>query len=582
MKVSNLNGCKVYNLSSSKAMPGWISQAQRKKLSKDEDWNKRLELIQDFEVTTAAQCITMTRDAEHILVAGTYQPVVKCFTTSDLTMKFQRGLTCEVVAMESLSDDYSKIVFLQSDRTIALHAAYGTHYSLRVPKFGRHLQYNWNNCDLYCCGAGDEIYRLNLEVGQFKEPFHMKTEGCNKMHINPVHQLLACGGEQGICEFWDPRSRSRVSSINIFDQQATSNDITALKFDNDGLTMMLGTASGYVHMFDIRSRQPIYTKEHQYGLPIVDISYHHSSKTILTTDKKLVKIWERNEPNLGKVMANIETPADINALCIANDRRGETGLLMLAGEQGRIMTYFVPQLGPAPRWCSFLEGLTEELEENAKSSVYEDYKFVTRQELDDLGATGLIGTPMLRGYMHGFFMEMKLYNKLRAVSKPFEYEEYRKKKIQERIDAKRASRIATVQRLPKVNQDLAKKLLKKQTSKAGAEEGKKDAKDLVDPRFRAVFEREEFQVDEDAEEYRQRNPVLKAKEGEFAMAAKRAQLKRNRERDSEGPGGHKKPRKMFTLAEGVSANDVVFKGAKEQRSMKKDMKTFSKMTLKDP
>lgn len=657
MKVSNLNGCKVYNLSSSKAMPGWISQAQRKKLSKDEDWNKRLELIQDFEVTTAAQCITMTRDAEHILVAGTYQPVVKCFTTSDLTMKFQRGLTCEVVAMESLSDDYSKIVFLQSDRTIALHAAYGTHYSLRVPKFGRHLQYNWNNCDLYCCGAGDEIYRLNLEVGQFKEPFHMKTEGCNKMHINPVHQLLACGGEQGVCEFWDPRSRSRVSSINIFDQQATSNDITALKFDNDGLTMMLGTASGYVHMFDIRSRQPIYTKEHQYGLPIVDISYHHSSKTILTTDKKLVKIWERNEPNLGKVMANIETPADINALCIANDRRGETGLLMLAGEQGRIMTYFVPQLGPAPRWCSFLEGLTEELEENAKSSVYEDYKFVTRQELDDLGATGLIGTPMLRGYMHGFFMEMKLYNKLRAVSKPFEYEEYRKKKIQERIDAKRASRIATVQRLPKVNQDLAKKLLKKQTSKAGTEEGKKDAKDLVDPRFRAVFEREEFQVDEDAEEYRQRNPVLKAsakqrrqedsddegagedfddydqldddddeedgglyeraddseddydpaaeddeallarrkkkkhgrggdgsdeeEEGEFALAAKRAQLKRNRERDSEGPAGQKKPRKMFTLAEGVSANDVVFKGAKEQRSMKKDMKTFSKMTLKD-
>lgn len=659
MKVANLNGCKVYNLSSSKAMPGWISQAQRKKLSKDEDWNRRLELIQDFEVTTAAQCITMTRDSEHILVAGTYPPVVRCFTTSDLTMKFQRGLTCEVVSMESLSDDYSKIVFLQSDRTIALHAAYGTHYSLRVPKFGRHLQYNWNNCDLYCCGAGDEIYRLNLEVGQFKEPFRTKFEGSNKMHINPVHQLLACGGEQGICEFWDPRSRSRASSINIFDQHGQSNDITAIKFDNDGLTMMLGTASGYVHMFDIRSRQPVYTKEHQYGLPIVDISFHHASKTVLTTDKKLVKIWERNEPNLGKVLTNIETPADINSVCIANDRRGETGLLMLAGEQGRIMTYFVPQLGPAPRWCSFLEGLTEELEETAKSSVYEDYKFVTRQELEELGATGLIGTPMLRGYMHGFFMEMKLYNKLRAVSKPFEYEEYRKKKIQERIEAKRASRISTVQRLPKINQDLAKKLLKKQTSKGGVDENtKKDAKELVDPRFRAVFEREEFQVDEDAEEYRMRNPVLKASAkqrrqddsddegagedfddydqddaadddsddgfyeradnseddydpaaeddealllsmrnkknkhgksgndeddedyGEFALATKRAQMKRSRENDNE-EHGEKRARKMFTLAEGVTANDVVFKGAREQRSMKRELKTLSKMTLND-
>lgn len=49
--------------------------------------------------------------------------------------------------------------------------------------------------------------------------------------------------------------------------------------------------------------------------------------------------------------------------------------------------------------------------------------------MEELSAGGLIGTPALKGYMHGFFMEMKLYSKLRAVSKPFEYEEHRKKKI---------------------------------------------------------------------------------------------------------------------------------------------------------
>ncbi len=36
--------------------------------------------------------------------------------------------------------------------------------------------------------------------------------------------------------------------------------------------------------------------------------------------------------------------------------------------------YFVPSLGPAPRWCSFLEGLTEELEESATPTLYDDYR----------------------------------------------------------------------------------------------------------------------------------------------------------------------------------------------------------------
>ena len=42
-------------------------------------------------------------------------------------------------------------------------------------------------------------------------------------------------------------------------------------------------------------------------------------------------------------------------------------------------------LGPAPRWCSFLDSLTEELEESDQSNVYDDYKFVTKKELDSLG-----------------------------------------------------------------------------------------------------------------------------------------------------------------------------------------------------
>lgn len=44
-------------------------------------------------------------------------------------------------------------------------------------------------------------------------------------------------------------------------------------------------------------------------------------------------------------------------------------------------TYYIPQLGPAPRWASFLENITEEMEDQTTRSVYEDYKFLSRSEL---------------------------------------------------------------------------------------------------------------------------------------------------------------------------------------------------------
>jgi len=131
MRVASNNGCKVYNLSSGKPLPQWQSEKKKRAMAKDENFRRRVEIIQDFEMTTACQCIKMTADGEHIILTGTYPPLVRCFTVSDMSMKFQRGLTCEVIAFECLSDNFGKIAFLQADRTINFHAPYGTHYSTR-------------------------------------------------------------------------------------------------------------------------------------------------------------------------------------------------------------------------------------------------------------------------------------------------------------------------------------------------------------------------------------------------------------------------------------------------------------------
>ena len=60
------------------------------------------------------------------------------------------------------------------------------------------------------------------------------------------------------------------------------------------------------------------------------------------------------------------------------------------------LNYVFIILGPAPRWCAFLDNITEEIEESSVTTVYDDYKFVTQTELTDLGLDHLIGTSLLR------------------------------------------------------------------------------------------------------------------------------------------------------------------------------------------
>lgn len=85
----------------------------------------------------------------------------------------------EVVQFKMLSDDYSKIALLEADRNIELHAQYGKHFKIRIPKFGRDLTYNPFTCDLIAVGASSEIYRLNLGIGRFQNPLESESEEIN-------------------------------------------------------------------------------------------------------------------------------------------------------------------------------------------------------------------------------------------------------------------------------------------------------------------------------------------------------------------------------------------------------------------
>ena len=159
--------------------------------------------------------------------------MMKIFDTSELNLKCERGLDSEVVKMKILSDDYSKVAFLLSDRNIELHAQYGRHYRIRIPRFGRDMVYAPYNAELITVGASNQIWRLDLDQGRYMVPFESQSEEVNAIAYSRQLNLIATGGMNGVTEFWSLDEKERVSSIPLKGHKTFKNydiggEITAL------------------------------------------------------------------------------------------------------------------------------------------------------------------------------------------------------------------------------------------------------------------------------------------------------------------------------------------------------------------
>jgi len=209
MRLSTLNGVKIYDLSAGKSLPEYMEEAKKRniKLKALDDYRNRIELIQDFSFSVASHRVRTSADGNYIVASGVYPPRVKIFETSELGMKVERGIDAEVIQMQILSDDYSKIALLCDDRNIELHAQYGRHFKIRIPKFGRDMAYNPHTAELLAVGATNEIYRLNLSLGRFSSPFISDAEELTCVAYSSQLELAATGSIDGRVEFWDMNSK---------------------------------------------------------------------------------------------------------------------------------------------------------------------------------------------------------------------------------------------------------------------------------------------------------------------------------------------------------------------------------------
>ncbi|KAF2680899.1 WD40 repeat-like protein [Lentithecium fluviatile CBS 122367] len=590
MKISNNSTVPVYTISGAEArpLPEWLMRKRKRSLKQDPEFANRVELLQDFEFEEASQCVRVSEDGDWAMSTGTYKPQIHVHHLPQLSLSFERHTNCLNETFLLLSSDYTKSIHLQTDRFVELHTAGGLHYRTRIPRFGRDLVYDRHSAEALIPSVGvngeglGEVYRLNLEVGRFMKSYEVDVGGddtttagagslqggINAGSVNTgsiaeeSHNLLAFGTSLGTVEFWDSRSRNRVGILSApTDAFEGRSEITALQFHRSGLELATGNSNGLIHLYDLRSPVPLLKKDQGYNFPIKNIIYLNSSTSsraqnsepkILTADKRIIKIWDARD---GAHWTSVEPAVDLNHVEWCKD----SGMLLTANEGKQQHSFFIPQLGPAPKWCAFLDNIVEEMAEDpndpnsynktAAGEVYDNFKFLTLPQLRQLNLDHLIGTTgLLRPYMHGHFVAQKLYEEARLISNPDLWQEQRQKSIQEKISKERESRIRGNKKASvKVNRKLAEKILEreekaerrraKRVLEKGGDDDMLDGETapaveeleepavekkpvggvLNDPRFARLFQDEDFEVDEESHEFQAINPSTRLPKGLTAV-----------------------------------------------------------------
>ncbi|KAF8864748.1 WD repeat-containing protein-like protein [Acephala macrosclerotiorum] len=529
MKLTNANDVPVYTISgasTARPLPDWLARKRKRSLKNDPEYANRVELLQDFEFEEASSCIRVSEDGEWVMSTGTYKPQIHTHYLPHLSLSFARHTTSLNHSFVLLSSDYTKSLHLQTDRRLEFHTAGGCHYQTRIPRYGRDLLYDRHTAEALIPSVGvngegsGEVYRLNLEIGRFMKPYQVDVGGddmttagggalqggINTGSVNTAavaedsHNLLAFGTSIGTVEFWDPRSKARVGIL-----AGQEGEITALDFDRSGLSLATGSSEGLVKIFDLRRPVPILSKDQGYGFPIKTLLHMTTSsqeKKILSADKRIIKLWDEAD---GKPWTSVEPAVDINSVAWCKN----SGMVLTANEGKQQHAFFIPQLGPAPKWCSFLDNMVEEMAEEAPAETYDNYKFLTLPELKALNLGHLVGTTnLLRPYMHGYFAASRLYEEARLIANPYIWDEERTKRVKEKVEKERASRIRGSKKV-KVNQNLVDRMLKRQERREKVDE---NMGVLGDSRFGKLFEDEEFAVDERSREFQALNPSTKVGE----------------------------------------------------------------------
>uniref|UniRef100_A0AC34RS41 NUC153 domain-containing protein n=1 Tax=Panagrolaimus sp. JU765 TaxID=591449 RepID=A0AC34RS41_9BILA len=561
MEVSVTDDVKIYDLSTGDSIPEWISAKRRRKLQKQHnDYRNTIRLIQEFGFKDYSTALAITPDCSQILATGMYKPMLKCYNLDEMTVKFEHGLDIITMKILPLSDDFRKVILMQDMRYIEIFSNGCRYFQFRVPALNRDMAFSKEASDLFVVGDSSEVYRFNFEIGRFATSLQSEATALNCCAVSDYHQLLLCGTNDGRVEAFDHRDPAKVGILDCalstldFDIETKlggTAEITSIAY-KDALTYGVGTSTGHVLLYDLRSSRPMLIKDHNVGLPITKIDFAKEQDAVLSMDSRMLKFWDENT---GKPIGAIEPAYPL----VDFIRYPDSGLLFFAVESPEMLQYFVPMFGPAPRWCYHLDAIVEELEEVKTVDTYDDYKFVTKENLQEIGLDNLIGTSLLRAHMHGYFIDARLYNRAVTFIQPQAVKNLRRRRIRDKME-KASTALPEPKQLAariKVNKELATELKIMAQDKNKSQIAKQI---LADDRYASLFTEEDFAIDKHSDQFKRMQ--FNAQRREAARKKKKAVASHE---EDEGPKSG-----LFMDDEPVDdmASDLedLFQGDKEESS----------------
>ncbi len=149
------------------------------------------------------------------------------------------------------------------------------------------------------------------------------------------HGLLSFGTSLGTVEFWDPRSKARVATL-----QSDGGEVTALTFFNNGLSFGTGSSTGLVRLYDMRQPAPLVQKDQGFGYAIkklLPLTTASGEKKILSADQRIIRIFDQDT---GEPLVAIEPEVELNDVAIVPD----SGMILSANEGPAQHAWFIPTI----------------------------------------------------------------------------------------------------------------------------------------------------------------------------------------------------------------------------------------------
>jgi ribosome biogenesis protein ENP2 len=358
--------------------------------------------------------IKLSNDFLTLAVSGEYPPQVKIFDLADLsqtTVFMTRKMPSH---FEFLTDNWDKMAILRSDRRLDFYDRGGPCHSQDLPVRCRHFVYNPSTADIVLASEDSQLLRLNLEQGRFQDSIPTVSRMGNVVCHSLANQLIVCGCEDGTIEFFDPRDKRSLAAVML------SANVSSLCFDASGMNIAAGLGSGDVSVFDIRSSRPLLSYSHRNQSPVHSVAFHSGHKFV-SGDRKSCRIYDAESRGF---VTSFETKDPMNCVLPFPG----SGLLFAAVEAAKVQVMMIPELGQAPRAFSVLDSLINDVEvaDQDATPLYEDQKFVTRDDLEKFGMAHLLKASVLRPYMHGFFVPRDLYRLIMDKGQETGYDEWMK------------------------------------------------------------------------------------------------------------------------------------------------------------